>query len=172
MDVLVLSILSPECGIRSRVLVIDVRSIRSGSAKAMHIIIAKCGYDRHTKQEIIYGPLELGGANFCHLYLQQGIGLVTSFLLNWRNNSVTGQQLHCALSWTQMTAGTLQSILIDVHSALPHLVSKWLASLRTFLSKIEATIELESPIHLSWTILSNQNSSSVSYTSGRLQSRM
>ena len=120
--------------------------------KAMHIIITKCRYNRYTKRKIIYGPLEFGGANFCHLYLQQGVGLVTSFLQNWRNNSVTGRRLRCALSWTQMTAETSQSILIDVHSALPHLVSKWLASLRTFLSKIEATIELESPIHISWTI--------------------
>jgi hypothetical protein len=44
-----------------------------------------------------------------------------------------------------MTAGTLQSILIDVHSALPHFESKWLSSLQTFLSKIDATIELNHP---------------------------
>jgi exonuclease III len=47
---------------------------------AMQIIIAKCGYNRHTKREILYGPLEYGGASFRHLYVQQGIGQVTSFL--------------------------------------------------------------------------------------------
>ena len=113
--------------------------------KAMQIIIAKCGYNRHTKREIIFGPLEFGGASFRHLYLQQGVGQVTSFLRHWRNNSVAGQLMRCALSWTHMTAGTSQSILIDVHTAMPHLESKWLGSLRTFLSKIDAVIEVDDP---------------------------
>jgi exonuclease III len=113
--------------------------------KAMQIIIAKCGYNRHTKREIIFGPLEFGGASFRHLYLQQGVGQVTSFLRHWRNNSVAGQLMRCALSWTHMTSGTSQSILIDVHRAMPHLESKWLRSLRTFLSTIDATIEVDDP---------------------------
>jgi hypothetical protein len=44
-----------------------------------------------------------------------------------------------------MTAGTSTSILIDVHTVMPHLESKWLASLRTFLSKIDASIEVDDP---------------------------
>lgn len=40
--------------------------------KAMGIIVAKCGYNRNTKKEILYGPLCYGGANFRHLYVQQG----------------------------------------------------------------------------------------------------
>ncbi|KAI2512752.1 hypothetical protein MHU86_1540 [Fragilaria crotonensis] len=47
---------------------------------AMQIIIAKCGYNRHTKREILYGPLEYGGASFGHLYVQQGVGQVMTFL--------------------------------------------------------------------------------------------
>ena len=111
----------------------------------MQIIIAKCGYNRHTKREIIFGPLEFGGASFRHLYLQQGVGQVTSFICHWRNHSVAGQLMRCALSWTHMTVGTSQSILIDVHTAMPHLESKWLGSLRTFLSKIDAIIEVDDP---------------------------
>jgi hypothetical protein len=48
--------------------------------KAMTIIVAKCGYNRNTKREILYGPLCYGGANFRHLYVQQGVNQVTSFL--------------------------------------------------------------------------------------------
>jgi hypothetical protein len=44
-----------------------------------------------------------------------------------------------------MTTGVSQSILLDVHSAMPHLESKWIASLRQFLSKIDATIEVDDP---------------------------
>ncbi|KAI2506269.1 hypothetical protein MHU86_8204 [Fragilaria crotonensis] len=47
--------------------------------KAMSIIFAKCGYNRNTKRDILYGPLELGGANFRRLYDQQGIGQVQLF---------------------------------------------------------------------------------------------
>jgi hypothetical protein len=44
--------------------------------RAMSIIFAKCGYNRNTKREILYGPLEVGGANFRTLYDQQGIGQI------------------------------------------------------------------------------------------------
>jgi hypothetical protein len=43
-------------------------------------IIPKCGFNRNTKRDIIFGPMELGGANFRHLYDQQGIGQVQLFL--------------------------------------------------------------------------------------------
>ncbi len=53
--------------------------------------------------------------------------------------------MRCALSCTHMTAGTSQSILIDVHTAIPHLESKWLRSLQTCLSMIDAIIEVDDP---------------------------
>jgi hypothetical protein len=48
--------------------------------KAMSIIIPKCGYNRHTKREIIFGPMSYGGASFRHLYMEQGVAQVTTFL--------------------------------------------------------------------------------------------
>ena len=40
--------------------------------KAMNIIVAKCGFNRHTKREILYDPLALGGgANFKLLSVEQ-----------------------------------------------------------------------------------------------------
>lgn len=35
--------------------------------KAMSIIVPRCGFNRHTKREILYGPLQFGGASFRHL---------------------------------------------------------------------------------------------------------
>ena len=112
---------------------------------AMQIIVAKCGYNRNTKREILYGPLEYGGANFRHLYLHQGVGQVTAFMRHWRQRSATGQLMRCALAWTQMTAGTSYSILKNVTTALPHLESKWLSSLRTFLASIKASLIVDDP---------------------------
>ena len=48
--------------------------------KAMSIIVARCGFNRNTRKEILYGPYELGGAGFRHLYVEQGVGQVQLFL--------------------------------------------------------------------------------------------
>lgn len=42
----------------------------------MSIIIPRCGFNRNTKQEVLYGPIELGGTNFRHLYVEQGVGQI------------------------------------------------------------------------------------------------
>lgn len=45
--------------------------------RAMSIIFPRCRFNRNTKHAILYGPpIELGGANFRHLYVKQGIGQV------------------------------------------------------------------------------------------------
>ena len=110
---------------------------------AMSIIVAKCGYNRNTKREIIYGPMAYGGANFRHLYMHQGVGQLTTFIKHWRQQLLTGKLLKCAVAWTQMTAGTSYSIFQRVHETLPQLESKWLSSMRDFMSTINATLELD-----------------------------
>ena len=111
----------------------------------MSIIIPRCGFNRHTKQAILYGPLELGGASFRPLYMQQGIGQTTLFLRHWRKNSVAGKLLQIALRWFQVQAGVSYPILQQVSSPLPQLESKWIASLRTFLHSIGASIWVDNP---------------------------
>jgi hypothetical protein len=73
--------------------------------KAMSIIIPKCGYYRHTKREIIYGPMMYGGANFRHLYMQQGVSQVTTFLRHWQQQLTPGKLLKSALAWHQLSLG-------------------------------------------------------------------
>ncbi|KAI2496025.1 hypothetical protein MHU86_18498 [Fragilaria crotonensis] len=100
---------------------------------AMTIIVAKCGFNRNTKREIIYGPQAYGGANFRHLYMHQGVGQITTFMRHWRQDqTIPGKLLKCAVAWTQMTAGTSYSIFQRVYEDLPHLESKWLASMRIY----------------------------------------
>ena len=93
---------------------------------AMQIIVARCGYNRNTKKEILYGPMSYGGANFRHLHMQQGVGQITTFMRHWRQpTTIPGKLLRCAVAWTQMTAGTSYSIFQQVHEKLPHLESNW-----------------------------------------------
>jgi hypothetical protein len=113
--------------------------------KAMSIIVPRCGFNRNTKKAILYGPLALGGASFRSLYVQQGVSQVTMFIRQWRKNSIPGKLLRIAVSWFQSQVGTSYSFLEQVHTALPHLESKWLHSLRTFLQSIDAKLRLDTP---------------------------
>ena len=113
--------------------------------QAMSIIIARCGYNRHTQRDIIYGPLELGGANFRHLYVEQGIKQVTYILRHWRLNSPAGKLLKCLMHWIQLAVSVSYPILSEVKPPLPHLESKWISSVRRFLASINAAIELADP---------------------------
>jgi hypothetical protein len=40
------------------------RQLHKIQRKAMNIIFERCGYNRNTKRELLYGPLDLGGSNF------------------------------------------------------------------------------------------------------------
>ncbi|KAI2495887.1 hypothetical protein MHU86_18628 [Fragilaria crotonensis] len=119
--------------------------LESIQRKSLAIIIARCGFNRNTKREIIFGPLELAGANFRHLYHQQGLGQIKLFLTHWQSKTQTGKLLRIALKWFQQAVGTSTSILEDVNLLLPHLESKWIKSLRDFLASINASMHLDKP---------------------------
>ena len=53
--------------------------------------------------------------------------------------------MKCALAWIQLSLGVSFPMLERVHVSLPHLESKWFASLRRFLATIDATIQLDDP---------------------------
>jgi hypothetical protein len=111
---------------------------------ALSIIVAKCGFNRNTKREILYGPQAYGGANFRHLYMHQGVGQITIFMSHWRQTqTIPGKLLRCAVAWNQMTAGTSYYIFQRAYENLPHLESKWLTSMRTFMAQINAEFELD-----------------------------
>ena len=118
------------------------RQLDTIQRKAMSIMVARCGYNRNTKKAILYGPLELGGANFRPLYIQQGVGQAMNFIKHWRLNSTAGKLLRIALDWFQMQAGVSYVILEKVSPVLPHLESKWIASLRQFLADHDMYFQL------------------------------
>ena len=113
--------------------------------KAFPIIVARCGFNRNTHRAILYGPVELGGANFRHLYVQQGLGQVSEFIRNWRLKSTAGKLIRIALAWFQEQAGVSFPILTNVKVALPQLESKWIASLRDFLSTYDMHLNVTTP---------------------------
>lgn len=61
-DILLLCVLSSERKLSSQ-------------RRVMSIIIPRCGFNCNTKREVLYGPIELGGA-IRHLYVEQGVGQI------------------------------------------------------------------------------------------------
>ncbi|KAI2505035.1 hypothetical protein MHU86_9391 [Fragilaria crotonensis] len=109
----------------------------------MAIITAKCGFNRNTKTEVLYGPKNLGGAEFRHLIVQQGISQTLYFLRHWRLESTIGKLLKSTMAWTQLSVGMSYPILERTQDSLPHLEAKWIGSLRQFLGSISASIYLD-----------------------------
>ena len=102
--------------------------------KAMSIIVARCGFNRHTNRAIIYGPSEYGGAaGFKRLYDQQGIGQIKAKKRHWRGATVAGIILRNLVKWGNYSLGMSRCFLEDVHTPLPHLGLKRLGSLRQYL---------------------------------------
>ena len=113
-------------------------------SKSMPKIFAKCGYNRNTSKCIMYGPSALGGAGFRPLYVTQGTQMVQHFLKHWRSqNTTTGKLLRAVLSWTQYQAGVSYSLLHNTDSYLPHVQSKFISTVRGYLSDIDGYITLD-----------------------------
>ena len=126
----------PSCHFSKAVLDKIQRSVMSS-------MIAKCGYNRRTKREIIYGPAYLGGANFRSLYSVQGVGQIIAFMKYWRSPCQAGKLLRIAVAWTQFTIGTSTLFLQDTETPLPHMESKWLLSVRAYLQYVGGHLELD-----------------------------
>jgi len=119
----------------------ELDSIQKPSHRAM---VSHCGYNRSTALAVQYGPKYLGGAAFFHLYDLQGYGQVQHFLKFWRTPwTQPGRTLRIAAQWAQVNAGTSIFILSDVNTKLPHLESKWMASLREYLASVHGSIEID-----------------------------
>jgi hypothetical protein len=76
--------------------------------------------------------------------MHQGVGQITTFMKHWRQpHTIPGKLLQYAVAWTHMTAGTSYFILQRVYKDLPHLESRWLTSMQTFMAEINVTLELD-----------------------------
>jgi exonuclease III len=124
---------------------LTAKQLTKVQTRAMSIIIPRCGYNRNTHRSIIYGPQRLGGASFRHLYIEQGILQVTYFLRHWRTQSQIGKLFRCTISWLQLSLGVSYPVLSQPSTPLPHMESKWIASMRSFLAEQKLSIQLDEP---------------------------
>ena len=112
--------------------------------KAHTAMLTHSGYNQKTALPVVFGPEHLGGADFFHLFDEQGYGQVSHFMKFWRTpQSHPGQLLRIAVAWSQYCAGTSWSIFKNTSTPLPHWESNWLKSMREYLHTIKADIDLD-----------------------------
>ena len=110
-------------------------------AKSHAAFLSKSGYNRNMPSVVVYGPPSLGGAGFFHLYDDQGYGQIKLFMKFWRSPySTAGKLLRISMAWHQFSVGTSIPLLEDTRTKLPHLESKWLATLRSFLKDVSGKL--------------------------------
>ena len=114
--------------------------------KAHTAMLRRMGYNQKTLLEAVFGPDYLGGAEFFHLYDEQGYGQLSHFMKFWRTpTSHPGRLLRIAISWSQYCVGIGQSVFTDTTTKFPHWEASWLSCLRAYLASIRATLELDDP---------------------------
>lgn len=120
-------------------------ALQKAERKTTSLIVAKCGYNRHTSLALRYAPLTHAGCGFVRWQTLQGEGQIALFLKHWRTNTIISQVLRIALAWCQWQSGISKCILQDTRTNLPHLSSRWMISLRRFLQSIAAKLKLHEP---------------------------
>ena len=121
----------------------DLNAIQSSANKA---IFRHCGYWKGTPLPLLYGPSDLGGAEFDNLIDCQGVGQLQMILKHLRVPGLPGSLTTICLSWWQFVAGTSTPILED-HTSLPHLDAEsfYFKSIRAYLLRVRGTVEVDQP---------------------------
>eukprot|EP00957_Ditylum_brightwellii_P053254 4037968-Ditylum_brightwellii.AAC.1 len=70
----------------------------------VHAILPKLGFNQNTAWTIIYGSTRHRGYQFKHLYLEQGQLALKHLLRYLREETIAGNQIMIALSYTQLVA--------------------------------------------------------------------
>lgn len=113
--------------------------------RATHLMLQKYCYNPNTRGALVYCLNACGGYGFLCLYAEQGLLSTQMFIKFWRFNSHISLVLKPTYHWAQYQTGTSSSFLFDVDNKLPHLESKWLGQLRTFLVLIGGKLVLDNP---------------------------
>jgi hypothetical protein len=110
---------------------------------AVSIFLATSGYNRNTKQEIVFTPRAHGGIGMTELLLLQGrrgINLLRRRLLH---HTEPGRgQIRIDIERIQQEAGTSQPILENTQNDLGYVKDGWVLGIRRFVTIVSAAITL------------------------------
>ena len=164
LDVLLLQILASP-GYPLPICHFDPKQLLTLERKTLPTMFARCGFNRNTSLNILFGPTRFNGAGFRPFSTEQGVGQLQLFVKHWSSSMEIGRLLRVAVSRAQLNVGVSYSVFENVTSYLPHFESKWLKSVRQFLRTIQGKLRLDTPFvpeiqrvndSFSWTISSRE----------------
>ena len=88
--------------------------------KMLPTIFSRCGSNRNTSRNILFGPTKLNGGGFRPFSTEQGVGQLQFFVKYWSQPSDIGRLLRIAAAWAQINVGVGYPIFQNVLSPLPH----------------------------------------------------
>jgi hypothetical protein len=102
--------------------------------KAIQQILAASGFNRNLPRTVVFGPTRLGGLGFTHLYTEQGLMQIHSYIRHTRANDEIGQTMQILLDNTQLAAGISKHILQEPsRKNIQYTGSHWFNSMHKFL---------------------------------------
>jgi hypothetical protein len=105
-----------------------------------------CGLAQSFPRAVVYGPEAFGGMGMKYLYTECSCQKIDCLINQFKTDSSLAHEMRLNLNWLQITTGTSTPIL-ESSQDLNYVDMNWFLSIKEFLNRINATIQLK---HL-WT---------------------
>jgi hypothetical protein len=125
---------------------LSVNDLRKIERPAVNAFLPKMGYNRHMPRAVVFAPQESLGCGLRSLQHEQGVQQAMLLIRHLRDNSTLGKSMLVLLRTYQVLAGTRDPVLMDTRPiSYVERESKWLTTLRQFLTTAHAQIEIPDP---------------------------
>lgn len=100
------------------------------------------GFEHGSKQFLIHGPSEMGGANIPHLYTEMMGMKLEAFISHIRAKTVLGQSFTNNLNYIQLIAG-IEEPIFESREDISYLEDNWILHLRDYLLEINGSLQID-----------------------------
>jgi hypothetical protein len=109
------------------------RELKQVQTAPLGVLIPALGFNRHMPQAVVFGPLDLGGMDFRHLYVEQGSSQASMLIRHIRARTLVGVMALICLKWYHRFTGVSSPPLENLAVCTPHSEGNWIISLHEFL---------------------------------------
>jgi ribonuclease HI len=100
------------------------------------------GYDHGSPRALIYGPIEMGGAEIPHLYTEMMGMKLESIISHIRAGTVLGKSFMININNIQLCSG-IEKPIFSCRDDISYLDHNWLLHLRAYLIEINGTLDIK-----------------------------
>jgi len=132
-----MSIITPKVEYPLAATCFNIKQTEKLMATYMPVSLRKMGYPRNFPRDVVFACREAGGLGLHHLFIEQGLAKLKSFMGHIRQNSRPGSLclLKITLAWTQLLAGVSFPILVNTKLPLTWVEPCWIMNLRHFMGQ-------------------------------------